>query len=124
MKEKKDTFFVILIFLLMMVFVGWNIKIWNDTPTPPTDKLINEPFFIETITGNGFEVEEINEFTAEKEGSIWKFYLLLVKKDCLANPIRYKLDYWKHRTNGYVYYDPITHEIVFDLVKFRTTNLK
>ena len=79
--------------------------------------LENEPDFKSYIDSKGYIIKTFSWYTAAKHGDIWEFYIKVQNKPGYKeNDIHDLNNYWKYHTNGYVYYNARTREIVFDLI--------
>ena len=79
--------------------------------------LENEPVFKDHISSHGYIIKDLSWFTAERHGSIWSFYLKVqIRSGYNEFTIEGQTNYWDYHTNGNVYYDTETHEVVFDLI--------
>ncbi len=75
----------------------------------------SDPCFTIPLFDGGYEVQEIDWFTAKKIGdNQYRYYIVVILKS--DNTLSSKVEAWDRWTNGYVYYDSNKHECQFDLV--------
>ena len=79
--------------------------------------LENDPDFQSHIESRGYIIKWLPWVTAVRHGDIWEFYIKVQNKPGWKdNDIHYLDDYWYYHTNGEVYYNARTGEVVFDLI--------
>ena len=140
---------VIVAICMFFVLIQWNPEpsifiepVNQQNMTDVTEALLNEPCFKFAISG--WIVEEIDIIDKRTidmlyypysvknmpelfEGQYVLFIKLLnetspescVGRDLSTHPSFLKETYWENRTNGCVFYDVLTHQIVFDLSKIK-----